>query len=374
MLSDPANDEMARRLRLSLGAWRRLAAKIHLGRSRLKLSTNIGYWLSGSAYSLLIRLQSASHADALRAAIPAPPIFVLGFWRSGTTLLHEFLCCDERFGFPSTYACMNPSHFMLTEAWASARKLKQQTTRPMDSMSYSWASPQEDEFALLALGAPSPYEALIVPSLMRDPQGLVDLNRRSLVEQKRWREALHQFLLLLTVQQGKAVVFKSPPHGFKLSLLHSMFPHARYVIIERNPYEVFASNLKLWRTLLDLYAVESSSSDEIEHFVLTTYLAHEAAIEEGTSIMDSGRLARVRYEDLVADPVGQMERLYKQLELSDFDGVRTSMKKHADDLVGYVRNHFTLSPEQKARIEACWNPIIKAKGYSWPEEYLDLAS
>jgi omega-hydroxy-beta-dihydromenaquinone-9 sulfotransferase len=373
-LTDSAKDEMTRRLRLSLGAWRRLAPKIDRGRSQPKLSTNIGYWLSGAGHSFLFRLQNASLADALKAAVPPPPIFVLGFWRSGTTLLHELLCCDLQFGFPSTYACMNPSHFVLSEAWASRRNAKQQTTRPMDGMSYSWASPQEDEFALLALGAPSPYEALIVPSLMRDPEALVDLRKRSIAEQRRWGEVLQRFLLLLTVQQGKTMVFKSPPHGFKLSLLRSMFPQARYVIIERNPYEVFASNLKLWRTLLNLYAVESSSSDEIERFVLTTYLAHEAAIEEGTSIMDPGRLARVRYEDLVADPVGQMERLYRELELHNFDQVRASMEKHAVGLVGYVRNRFTLSPGQKARVEASWGAIIKAKGYFWPEQYLNLAS
>src|ERR1043166_1535779 len=32
--------------------------------------------------------------------ITDPPIFILGHWRTGTTLLHEFMICDERFGYP----------------------------------------------------------------------------------------------------------------------------------------------------------------------------------------------------------------------------------------------------------------------------------
>ena len=40
----------------------------------------------------------------------------------------------------------------------------------MDNMQYSWTSPQEDEFALLCMGAPSAYESLLVPSLMADPR------------------------------------------------------------------------------------------------------------------------------------------------------------------------------------------------------------
>src|SRR5271170_353968 len=158
-----------KRLRLSLAAWRKLVVKVDPRRSRINRRTRGLYWLSSATHSLLSRFQYTSYADALKAAVLPPPIFLLGFWRSGTTFLHELFCCDPRFGFPSTYACLNPSHFLLTETWASRREA-QQTTRPMDSMSYSWASPQEDEFALLALGAASPYEALIVPSLMRDPK------------------------------------------------------------------------------------------------------------------------------------------------------------------------------------------------------------
>jgi hypothetical protein len=269
---------------------------------------------------------------------------------------------------------MNPSHFVLTEALASGGKGQAQTTRPMDNMSYSWASPQEDEFALLALGAPSPYESLVVPSLMRDPKGLVDLRQRSSTEQERWAASFHRFLLLLTVQQGKRMVFKSPPHGFKLPLLLSMFPQARYVIIERNPYEVFASNLKLWRTLLNRYAVESLSPEEIERFVLAAYLIHEEVIAEGMKSPGTTRLSFVRYEELTTDPIGQMRRLYEELELGNFDKVQTCIEEYLVGAAGYARNRFTLSSTQRARVEDSWGTVIKAKGYCWPEQYLTLAS
>jgi hypothetical protein len=363
---------MTRRLRLSLTAWRRLACRIDPTRSQLKFRTNLAYWLASAGHSLLFRLQDASRADELKVVSPRHPIFVLGFWRSGTTLLHELLCCDARFGFPSTYACMNPSHFLLTEAWAARHTAQQRATRPMDSMSYSWASPQEDEFALLALGAPSPYESLVVPSLMRDPRALVDLRQRTPAERQRWADALRSFLRLLTLQQGKTIVFKSPPHGFKLSLLLSIFPDARYVIIERNPYEVFASNLKLWRTLMNLYALESLSSEEIEHFVLAAYVIHEEAISEGTRIMGADRVVRVRYEDLVADPVGQMARLYGELDLGNFDSAGPLMEKYATGVSDHVRNRFTISSAQKARVEECWGQFISGKHYQWPDQYLSL--
>src|ERR1700752_741282 len=82
-----------RRLRISLGTWRRLARQIDGKKSCLSWQTRIAYYLAGAGSSLLGRIQHGSHADKIKAAIPAPPLFLLGFWRSGTTFLHELFCC-----------------------------------------------------------------------------------------------------------------------------------------------------------------------------------------------------------------------------------------------------------------------------------------
>src|SRR5258705_10510111 len=60
-------------------------------------------------------------------------IVILGFWRSGTTLLHDYLCTDDRFGYPTTYACLNPHHFVLSQARVLERTVSQ-LQRPQDRM------------------------------------------------------------------------------------------------------------------------------------------------------------------------------------------------------------------------------------------------
>jgi len=327
--------------------------------------------LSGAGHSLLSRIQSASHAEKIRTAVARPPLFLLGFWRSGTTFLHELFGCDARLGFASTYACLNPSHFLLTEGFMREQP-SQPSLRPMDNMRYSWVSPQEDEFALLALGAPSAYEALIFPSLMRNPRSLLDPRQRPRDEQARWADTLQHFLRLLTVQQDKPIVLKSPPHGFRLPVLSSLFPHARYVLIERNPYEVFASNLKLWRSLLDMYSLESISAEEIEAFVLSAYVLHEEAIAEGIRQLDTSQIARVRYEELVANPVGEMARLYQHLGLEDFEAARMPIERHLEKVADHKRNRFRLSPSQKQGVDAVWGALIERKKYGWPHDHVAL--
>jgi hypothetical protein len=363
---------MKHRLRLSRDAWQRLATKLDHDRATLGLPTRLLYSAASASNSLLAKLQNLSHAETLRTVKVPPPLFLLGFWRSGTTFLHELFCCDTRFGFPSTYACMNPAHFLLTEKAFQKGVTKQQSRRPMDNMQYSWNSPQEDEFALLCMGAPSPYEALLVPSSMSDPRALLDLRCLPGDEQDRWAQMLQLFLRLLTVQQDKPMVLKSPAHGFRLSVLASLFPQARFVIIERNPYEVFASNLKLWQTLLDRYSLESTSSEQIETFVLAAYLIHEEAIMEGTGSLGPGTVSRVRYEDVVADPLGHLKRIYSELGLVEFEAARPALERHIASVSGYQRNRLVLSKAQKAAVDELWGPLIRDKGYTWPEEWLSL--
>ena len=73
------------------------------------------------------------------------PIFIIGHWRSGTTLLHELLAFDERHTYPNTYECFAPNHFLVS-AWLFRPLLRARMPkhRPMDNMAAGLDCPQED--------------------------------------------------------------------------------------------------------------------------------------------------------------------------------------------------------------------------------------
>jgi omega-hydroxy-beta-dihydromenaquinone-9 sulfotransferase len=370
-VSETKKGSSSARLRLLRRAWQSISSKIDPSRSRLAFPKSILYSIDAASQSLLYGLQEKSFSEKLAKVETPAPIFVLGFWRSGTTLLHELLCCDLRFGFPSTYACLNPSHFLLSDSWMR-KASHQEVLRPMDNLRYSWASPQEDEFALLALGAPSPYEALLVPSRMQQAREILDFDSLPVDLQKRWSCIFSDFLKLLALQQGKPMILKSPPHGYRMRVLQQQYPEARYVVIERNPYEVFASNLKLWQILTDRYGLERCTTNELEDFVLTAYLMHEKAIEESARNAKFGYIAFVRYEDLEREPVQQMSRIYKELNLGELKTVRPLWEEYLARVSGHVRNRFNLSPAQKKKVDEKWGDILAQKKYGWPEAYLEV--
>ena len=41
---------------------------------------------------------------------------------------------------------------------------------------------------------------------------------------------------------------------------------------------------------------------------------------------------------------------------------------------GYQRNRLMLSKAQKAAVDQLWGPLIRDKGYTWPEEWLSLSA
>src|SRR5512140_3780085 len=160
--------------RLLFGAWlRMLRAHGHLIAGN-KYGSAALLTFTSAFHSIQNFLQDAIYRDALtRVELASPPIFIIGHWRSGTTLLHELLYLDARHSAPTTYACLNPSHFLIT---SRAQSNDRATKRPMDNMIVSADSPQEDEFALLALGALSPYIHWLFPAACGENPEYFDLS------------------------------------------------------------------------------------------------------------------------------------------------------------------------------------------------------
>ena len=139
------------------------------------------------------------------------PIFVIGHWRSGTTLLHELLVLDPRHTFADTYACFAPNHFLVSGWWMKpCLKMLLPSRRPMDNMAAGWDHPQEDEFALCNMGVPSPYLTIIFPNRPPQCQEYLDFRGVSAAGLERWKRALLWFLKCVTLRNPKRIVLKSP--------------------------------------------------------------------------------------------------------------------------------------------------------------------
>jgi hypothetical protein len=291
-------------------------------------------------------------------------IFVLGFWRSGTTLMHELLAMDERFCFPSNYAAFHPHHFVFTEKSALARG-EGEIRRPQDGMTTGWGTPQEDEFALLALGARSPYEGLIAAADFGHAMKLADPEDLSANEQRKWEKIFLRFFRAVRFAHGgKPMVLKSPPHSYRVKTLRRLLPRARFILMVRDPSEVFESMMKTYRAFTLRYGlVAGMPNRELRELIVRERLRCEEKLQAGLAGLGEDRLAVVKFEDLIQDPLAVTESIYRQFGLGDFEAVRPKLMERAGRGGGSGRRAAMPPPPWQERLKTAWSDIFDRYGY-----------
>jgi hypothetical protein len=293
-----------------------------------------------------------------------PPVFIVGHWRSGTTYLHELMALDDRFGSPTTYQCFAPKHFLLTE-WFMVNYMgwlvpKQ---RPMDNMAAGWKNPQEDEFALLTLNAPTPYFRMAFPNDPPPYMELLDMQGVSEADLTRFEKAIVGFAKLITYYTGKRLLFKSPPHTGRIETLSRLFPGARFIHITRNPYSIYPSTQKLWESLDDVQGLQRPQHKHLNEFVFECFERMYRGFEDQRRRLPAESIIDVRYEDLVKDPIGHVQALYAKLNLGDFEPIRAKLEAFVASQKDYKTNRHELAPALQEEIRRRWSGYFEKYGY-----------
>jgi len=348
-------------------AWMRLLVRHRFAVHRSRWSLALIVSAVSLLHTALRVVQQAVYSRRVgRTPLAHAPLFILGHWRSGTTLLHELLNADPRHAAPTTYECFVPHHFLLTRSWLPRWfGGLMPSRRPMDNMAAGWDRPQEDEIALCLLGQPSPYQRLAFPNRAGNDTDVLDLRGLSPRALRRWKAAFFRLLQQWTlVNNGRRLVLKSPPHTCRIPILVELFPDARFVHIIRDPYVLYPSTLRLWRLLYGLHSLQRPSWKQLPEYILDTFVHMYECFEEGKQQIAPGRLHELHYEDLMADPVGQLKMLYRQLDLGDFEVARPRIEAYLAGVKDYQTNLHLLTPDECRAVTHRWGSVIQRYGYA----------
>ncbi len=349
----------------SFGNWLRLLATkppIHWSRFH-KLASITALSVVNSGSNLL---ESAIYGRKIaQTKVEHPPVFILGHWRSGTTLLHNLMTLDPQFTFPNLYEVLFPANFLLTErlvtamtSWAIPK------TRPMDNVEAGFHMPQEDEVALLLLSGLSPYLMLAHPTDPSKYERYLELTGIPPVELNRWKERFLYFVKKLTIKHNKPIVFKSPTHTFRIPVLLEMFPNAKFVYIYRDPYAVYSSSLHLRRTLFAENGLSRIVMDEkMQEDTMEMYSHCMETYERTRSLIPPGNLHEMRFEDLEVDPLGEMHRVYQNLNLDGWETPEAAITKMLPELTRYRKNSFNMDENLMRKVYNSWRPAFERYGY-----------
>jgi hypothetical protein len=235
--------------------------------------------------------------------------------------------------------------------------------RPMDNMATGWHRPQEDEFALMAMGAPTPYFRMAYPNEPPPFNEFLNMEGCRPEDLARWRRNMQRFVQMLTLKKGKRLVMKSPPHTGRIEELARLFPGAKFIHIVRDPYTIFPSTRRLWVSLDWPQGLQHPHDQNLDEYVFSSFERMYRGFNRQRAAMPANQLCELKYEDLVRDPIGQLRRIYRELELGDFDAVCPRMEAHVGGQKDYKTNRHELEPELRSEIRRRWGDYFERYGY-----------
>ena len=152
----------------------------------------------------------------------------------------------------------------------------------------------------------------------------------------------------------------------RVKFLLEIFPNAKFVHIYRNPYHVFFSTKKLHIKNAGIYPLQKDKRD-LDEFIFKTYSGIFETFHRDVKLIPEGNYVEIGYEDLVKNPLGELENIYATLSLPNFEETRADVEKYLATLKSYKVDDYGISEEEKRRIFSKWKTNILKWGYEKPK-------
>lgn len=284
------------------------------------------------------------------------PVFLLGLPRSGTTHLFNLLAKDDRFGFPTRFDVFNPHTFLTLRKIGLHRTLARQPAvkRPMDNVEVGWLSPEEDNIALGILAGSGPRVESIFPQRTTYADRFRPVQDRTEEERRAFRDALALFTHKLVYAFNRPLLLKSPAHLVYIEEILTVFPEARFIGIVRNPYRQFASfRHSLSVSRFGEWATLQERAEITDAELMVCIKRYVDASCRARTLIPAQNLVEICYEELVADQVGALVRIYSGLGLELPEQLRTPEVGKS-----YIPNrHSELEPRIAKQLRKIYQPF-----------------
>ncbi|HET9566553.1 MAG TPA: sulfotransferase [Mycobacterium sp.] len=295
---------------------------------------------AGLVHSLRMRLRAQEwirrHPEITDELIVAP-IVVVGMMRSGTTLLQRLLAADHRFHCAYGWEVVEVAP-KLDYQWSTQDDPRIAISEKREATSRELAP---ELFAIHPMHAREPEEEIVFLSdafLSHVPESGAHVPRyRSWIDGQDFAPAyayLHrmlQFLQWQKRQRGRTAqrwVLKSPAHLGYLETLRAQFPDLHLVHMHRDPRDTIPSGASLNATL---HAMHSDRVDRnrigAEWLERMGWTNDRALATRRRWADDDAVCTDIEFVDAIADPIGQVARLYDSIGVPLTGDAESAMRR-----------------------------------------------
>ena len=300
------------------------------------------------------------------------PIFIVGFYRTGTTQMHNLLGADPRHRVPYAWELMSPVRLSSNPRRdGTLRRVRSRLIYDLSKIvvpeakvahSVDLEGPEEEFFLM--------ENDFLSTTLMNTYQGFdyawetLDWDMAPVYESLR-----QQLCILAEDEPERRWVLKTPYHLWHLAALHRAFPDARFVFTHRSVPEALASYCSLSAMTTSKFAVHTDL-EEIGRFWFDFYReGMRRAFADRLIIPESHRID-VPLSALSQNPMGTLRAIYEYLGMPFDEIAAQPIREKLDSLASQARatgkhryqlSQFGLSDEK-----------VKAAFSSYESFYRDL--
>ena len=256
------------------------------------------------------------------------PVFIVGNFRSGTTLLHRLLAKDPRFTGMKTWEIYVAPSIIQRKIIRWVMKINRLIGNPIQKIidlfekalrEYSYMHKaglnEIEEDGHIFLHTWSTYNLFAFfpfPDLVRN---YIYYDENVSEEQKEQDMAYYQDVLKRHVyaNNGKRYISKSPTYSPKVRTLHKKFPDAKFINLVRSPLRVIPSSVSMFSNHWKTYGEPDGEYPQPGPDVMREQAKHWYIYpHQYLKTLPADQYVMVRYQDLVANPKEAIENIYKR--------------------------------------------------------------
>ena len=299
-----------------------------------------------------------------------PPLFILGHWRSGTTLLHNMLTKDPSAGYMTTYQALFPNN--LTSKWLfrTFMKINMPDKRPSDGVALNINFPQEDEFAFSNSQWNAYYNFFYFPKQFKEfYEKSVHHKNLTKKEIELWYKNYDKLIKKALIDtNGVRVIFKNPVNTARIDKLLKLYPDAKFLYIYRNPYTVFYSTQRFFHQLNPTLWLHKVDKKFIDNMIFDVYEWLQDDYLKYKSLIPKENLIELRFEEFEKNPVKEMENIYTNLLNEDFAKVQPYFSDYFKTQKGHRKNKYMVEADEIELIRKHFEKYIKLYKYDLPSD------
>jgi hypothetical protein len=305
--------------------------------------------------------------------LPESPVFILGHWRSGTTLLHNMICQDPQFSFITTYQSVFPNQLHGSKwMFKNIMNVFLPDKRPADNVELDPDFPQEEEIALGNMIPYSFYNFWYFPhNTFNFYEKYVRFNGVPPNVRQAWITGYKKLMRSSLLYHGKSgFVSKNPPHTGRIKILLEAFPNAKFIYIYRNPIIVFLSASRFFNNTMPPIMFQHITPQQVDNIILELYKRIITDYENTKHLIPKGNLVELKYEDFETNPVNGMKHVYETINLNNHETALPYFEKYAALQKKFHKHQYKISKEKVDLILKQWGFSMEQYNYSVPEEML----